>query len=105
MLRSTWRGDLLDGLDVATEAHHGEVDDGVDAGRLELLEALDGLRHLVARSHPVGQLAATSGERTKTCSCMRVVPSCLGVDRTAHRVDLSHMPSQGVVTRRRPAVP
>ena len=27
------------------------------------------------RSHPVGQFDATSGERTKTCSCMSVVPS------------------------------
>ena len=40
------RGHLLDGLDVAAEAHHGEVDDGVDAGRLELVQAVDGLCHL-----------------------------------------------------------
>ena len=45
-------GDLLHGLDVATETDHGEVDDGVDAGGLELLEALDGSPHLCVAVPP-----------------------------------------------------
>ena len=50
-------GDFLDRLDVAAEPDHGEVDDGVDAGRLELVEAVDGLCHLrvaVPTGGPVG---------------------------------------------------
>jgi hypothetical protein len=35
----------VDAGDVATEADHGEVDDGVDAGGVQVVEAADGVGH------------------------------------------------------------
>src|SRR5579863_6053832 len=59
----------------------------------------------VARSHPVGQLDATSGERTKTCSCMSVVPRSAA--STAPRTVLTcpMCPSSASLPTAEPAVP
>ena len=39
------RGDPGDARDVAAQPDHGEVDDGVDAARLQLVEPLDRIGH------------------------------------------------------------
>ncbi len=45
MFSSVCRGDAGDARDVATQPDHGEVDDGVHAARLELVEPGDGVGH------------------------------------------------------------
>jgi hypothetical protein len=39
------RGNTGDPWDVAAQPDHGEVDDGVDAARLQLVEPIDGIGH------------------------------------------------------------
>ena len=39
------RGDTGDARDVAAQSDHGEVDDGVDAARLQFVEPIDGIGH------------------------------------------------------------
>ena len=89
------RGHLLDRLDVAPEADHGEVDDGVDAGRLELVQAFDGSWHLGGAVPPRGPVGGHLGRAHEDVLVHERGAEAGGVDRAAHRVDLPHVLSLG----------
>ena len=67
---------LGDARDVAAEPERRRVEDGVDAGGLELVEPVDGVVELfLVGPQSSGTLSFISGEMMKTCSCMSTRPS------------------------------
>ncbi len=83
-------GHLLDELDVAAEAHHGQVDDGADAGLVQLLEALDGLGHAGDRVPSGGPVRGHLGRADEDVFVHQRGAERAGVHRPAHRVHLTH---------------
>ena len=63
-----------DARDVAAEADHGEVDDGVDAAGLELVEPTIASASRWPVADAFGVVLVDLGDSTKTCSCINVTP-------------------------------
>ena len=69
------RRDAGDPRDVAAQPDHREVDDGVHAARLELVEPVDRVGHALRFVAPrFGVVLRDLGVIMKTCSCMSVTP-------------------------------
>jgi len=78
----------LDTGDVAAEADRREIDDGVDAARLQLPQPLDGLRDLGVFV-PDWVVVVNLGRQHEHVLVHEHSPEVAGVDRTAHSLDLA----------------